>query len=327
MLKKSIIVSIIAIILITSIYIGFLISKQIVVANSNTNEVSTNIINKNSIESENIQEQIVFTNYLYDRNNPIQYIIEEQQKIKEIKNYINSIEWIETEEKTEMILWKIEIKGKESKVLLMNGEYNKTGIVTIQNNGISTTYKISSTHYAELLGFANKKFYLHKSSLEKPTKDICKTAQQKALSNLNEEEIKKVQKLLRETHIMMEYMLIDAVRLIKEPNSPYWKQFNIDEVFEDPYSGALIKTRGFFDTITSLKTIENIIKEAQIKEEIRKIYSDLQEAMNKHDLEGCFKVHEKIHDYDYWLINYPVYFDTFPPADWGGTDIYFGTLQ
>lgn len=57
------------------------------------------------------------------------------------------------------------------------------------------------------------------------------------------------------------------------------------------------------------------------------MHINLQKAMDKHDIEGCFKVHETIHDYDYWIINYPVYFDTFPATDWGGVDIYFGNIE
>ena len=126
---------------------------------------------------------------------------------------------------------------------------------------------------------------------------------------------------------MLEYMLIDAVQLIKEPDSPYWKQFNIDEVFKDPYSGVLIETRGFFDTVNDLKKIESIIKNPETKNKFKDMYTSLQTSMNNHDIEGCFKVHEIIHDYDYWIINYPAYFDTFSPADWGGTDTYFGNIE
>ncbi len=70
--------------------------------------------------------------------------------------------------------------------------------------------------------------------------------------------------------------------------------------------------------------IEYVIKE---QEKIKNIHINLQKAMDRHDIEGCFKAHEAIHDYDYWIINYPAYFDTFPATDWGGVDIYFGNIQ
>ena len=62
---------------------------------------------------------------------------------------------------------------------------------------------------------------------------------------------------------MLEYRLIDAVRLIKEPNSPYWAKFNMDEPYLDPLSGNIVKSDGFYNNIEDLKKIENIIKEQQ----------------------------------------------------------------
>ena len=82
-----------------------------------------------------------------------------------------------------------------------------------------------------------------------------------------------------------------------------------------------------YSGVDNLKKIENIIKEPETKEKIKEIYTKFQIAMDNHDIEGCFKAHEAIHDYDYWIINYPVYFETYPPADWGGIDTYFGTIE
>lgn len=319
MLKK-IFILIIAI-LFSTLGLGILITKFSETKNNTTIDAVQEINMQNDE-----QETIIYANYLYDKENPIVYNISDPQKVKEIKDYINQISWVEIEKKSDTYFWKIEIEGKEPITLFMHGEYkNKTSRVSIKRNEEYKTYQISSASYAELIGFSNKKYYLHKSKLEKPSKENCKIAQKSRLEGLKQTEIAEIQKELRETHVMMEYMLIDAVRLIKEPDSPYWQQFTKDEVFKDPYSGVLIETDGFFDTVNSLKKIEKIIKEPRAKEEIKEIYTKLQLAMDKHDIEGCFKAHETIHDYDYWIINYPVYFETFPPADWGGIDTYFGT--
>ncbi len=209
-----------------------------------------------------------------------------------------------------------------SKQIRTNSISNKN----IINNNVEK--EISNTTYAETIDFSSKKYYLHKSNLEKPLKELCLKAQKEALQGLNETEIKNVQQTLRETHIMLEYRLIDAVELIKEPNSPYWESFATAGVHKDPYSGVnVLNSNGFYNHVENLKKIENIIKEPETKEKIKEIYTKFQIAMNNHDLEGCFKAHEAIHDYDYWIINYPVYFETYPPADWGGIDTYFGTIE
>lgn len=326
MFKKIFVPIIIILIFIVSVTIGFFITKQIIPVSTNSNELPNQIIEENN-NKEN-QGKIVFTNYLYDKENPLEYTITEQEKIKEIKSYIDKIELTETDETLDNCLWKIEIISEEQKIsLIIANYYNNTALISIQKNQQSATYKISKTDCLELVGFANRKYYLHESKLEKPSKNICQIAQNKALDSLSESEIKEVQKILRETHTMLEYMLIYAVQLIKEPDSPYWKQFNIDEVFKDPYSSVLIETRGFFDTVNDLKKIESIIKNPETKNKFKDMYTSLQTSMNNHDIEGCFKVHEIIHDYDYWIINYPAYFDTFSPTDWGGTDTYFGNIE
>ncbi len=205
----------------------------------------------------------------------------------------------------------------------------KTTSVSNKNTITSNVEKeTSNTICAETVDFSNKKYYLHKSDLEKPSQEACLKAQKEALQELNETEIKNVQQILRETHIMLEYRLIDAVRLIKEPNSPYWESFTTAGIYKDHYSGVnVLNSNGFNNHVDNLKKIENIIKEPETKEKIKEIYTKFQIAMDNHDLEGCFKAHEAIHDYDYWIINYPVYFETYPPADWGGITTYFGTIQ
>lgn len=254
MSKKLIVFFIVMIIFVISIFIEVLISKQIISVPTNSNEI-LNSIEEN--ENKDNQDEIIFTSYLYDKDNPIKYTITEEEKIREIKEYINKIEWTETGEKIEACLWKIEIKDEDKKTLLLRGEYdNNTAIVTVQNRDKSTTYKISKNNYTELVGFASKKYYLHKSKLEKPTKEICEKAQRKALEGLSKSEIKEVQKILRETHTMIEKRLIEAVKLVKDPNSLYWKKFTIDEVYQDPYSGVYVKSDGFYIDVKNLKKIE-----------------------------------------------------------------------
>ena len=53
---------------------------------------------------------------------------------------------------------------------------------------------------------------------------------------------------------------------------------------------------------------------------------DFVEAISNHDLGAVFAVHEYIHDYDYYVINYPVQYSMTPP-DWGGIDEYFGRIE
>ena len=89
MFKRIFAPIIIILIFIISVAVGFFITKQIIPVSTNSNELTNQIIEENN-NKEN-QGKIVFTNYLYDKENPLEYTITEQEKIKEIKSYIDKI--------------------------------------------------------------------------------------------------------------------------------------------------------------------------------------------------------------------------------------------
>ena len=172
-----------------------------------------------------------------------------------------------------------------------------------------------------------KKYYLHESDFESPSQELCYKAQEKALSGLNEEDINKVQSTIRRLHLNMEWQLQDAVRLIKDPNSPYWEEFTTYGVFTDPYTGVKVDHGGMLlYTYDAMKEIADILKDEDTKKDINNMLSILKDGLENHDIEKCFKAHEIIHDYDYWVINTPVHLETAPP-DWGGVTTYFNTVS
>lgn len=85
MSNKIFIVLSIVIILSISIFMGLFIAKQIISVPTNCNETLNNIAEV-SKGNEEKQEKINFISYLYDKDNPIEYIITDQEKIKEIKD-------------------------------------------------------------------------------------------------------------------------------------------------------------------------------------------------------------------------------------------------
>lgn len=172
-----------------------------------------------------------------------------------------------------------------------------------------------------------KKYYLHESDFELPSQELCYKVQEKALSGLTEEEKNKVQSTIRNIHLNIEWQLQDAVRLIKDANSPYWEDFTSYGVFTDPYTGIKVDHGGrFLYTYDTMKEIANILKDEETKKDINSMLNILKEGMESHDIEKCFKAHEIIHDYDYWVINTPVHLET-APADWGGVTTYFNTVS
>lgn len=175
-----------------------------------------------------------------------------------------------------------------------------------------------------MANFAVEKYYLHDSDLEIPTQEKCYEAQKKVLNDLQENEKEHIRERIRNIHHVLERELIDAVRLIKDRNSPYWEDFTSYGVFIDPFTGIKVNNGGrFLYILEELEKIKDIPKKEQAKIDLQRAYDILKEGMDEHNLGKCFEAHKMIHDYDYWVINTPVYLET-EPVDWGGVSTYFG---
>ena len=174
----------------------------------------------------------------------------------------------------------------------------------------------------------NIRYYLHKSDLKKPEKSKILELREKIFKDLTNEEILELQELTRWAHVHMESQLLESVNIIKDSNSYYWEQSNYGGIFTDPLTGVgSDKIDCFNMKLEKLRKIKDIIKDEETKKEFENIIELLQKSMDNYDLGGCFKVHEFIHDYDYFAINYPAYFEDVPPPDWEGINVYFGHLK
>ena len=161
---------------------------------------------------------------------------------------------------------------------------------------------------------------MHKSDLKKPDKEISLKLQNKMLYGLNEDEKSVVCGDLRQAHYCLESLLLENVSFLKTPNGAGW------DLAVTGFSENVI--RGNFSFCGVLKLLESIcsnLKDRDTKKAFEKMHNDLQSACDKRDLKGVFKVHEYIHDYDYFSVNYPPVYEL-AAADWGGIDVYFGHL-
>lgn len=341
-MNKKVIIFIIVLSLITiivaSIYFGKLISKEISTVVNEKKEHSIGVIKTyNTSKTNEISEyipknikKIVILNNLSDKNNPTTINIEGIDRIEEFMNLIFLTSWDERNENQisrnfDGAYYEIKLFGDTEMTINMQGYggYNIAyGLVKIGNKH----YYIDRSVYQNMVNFTVEKYYLHDSDLEVPTQEKCYEAQTKVLNALTEGEKKSLQENIRFIHIDMEHELLDAVRLIKDINSPYWEDFTSYGVFTDPFTGTKVDNGGrFLYVLDELAKIKNIPKNEQVRDNLQKAYDILKEGMEEHNLGKCFEAHKIIHDYDYFVINTPVHLD-FPPADWGGTTNYFGTV-
>ena len=129
-------------------------------------------------------------------------------------------------------------------------------------------------------------------------------------------------------HNKLEHLLLDTVSLLKDSNSPYWTNYTEKGVHEEPgQPETKVESDGGFSNI--LERVQEIIKKLnneQIKDDLQKSCKLLQEGIDNHDIAKFFEAHEIIHDYDYWVANSPLSL-SYPAADWGGINVYFGKVS
>lgn len=250
------------------------------------------------------------------------YNIINQDKINKIVELLNNQELNELYEGTS--------EQNYIEISIYDNEQEKH--LTIYENNIKLDekkYKINSELYKDLVNILNPTYYLHNSDLELPNQDTCKKMQKKSLNGLTESETEEVSKKLREAHTTMEFLLINGTKNLKQSNSIYWNLYNEAEAITEPTGEELefSKNSCFRATANNIMDIVNIIKDEETVELFNSIYEELNKAMEYKDIGEIFEVHEKIHDYDYWIINYSAHYDTAPAPDWEGIETYFGTTM
>ena len=170
-------------------------------------------------------------------------------------------------------------------------------------------------------------YWLHKSSLKLPDKRVCLKVQKQALAGLSDAQKKNVQTAVREEHVRIEFFLLDHVKTLKSSDSPFWAY--LEHTGTIAVSGySKVWNDWDKDTIIgNLKVISSSVKNQTVKSDFKRMQDTLRTAVEHHDLHKVFSYHEMIHDYDYWVINYPAYYPTAPAPDWGGIQTYFGTTS
>ena len=259
--------------------------------NDFNNKTTINIEQENEISSyipNNIKE-IICVNYMSDENNPTTYKITDIEKMKEFIDLFFETSWEEDSEFVETshvdAFWKIEIIGEYTSELKMRGLIgNEQALVQLKNDDIEKNYKISRKVYMDILAYTNETYYLHKSNIALPEQEACNKAQEQALTDLENAEIKQIKELLREAHLKLEYELIDAVRLIKDPTSPYWEDFTTEGIFTDPFNGIKVDNGGrFLDVLNQMEKIIQIEKDSETKKDLELMYNLLKEGLEEHN--------------------------------------------
>ncbi len=277
--------------------------------------------------------QIKATNYFTAV--PKEHIINDKQKIDEFIKLLSETEWQSPKNEhiknVQYVFWKFEFNKNEELVTTLNlcESPTGTGCIKITNKNSSKVFTISERIYRDIMAFTNTKYFLHKSDIATPSEATCLAVQNNVFYDLTTAEKDFISNEIRIAHMQIENMLLDSVSALKDPDSQYWYPAITGEEFKDPFSEEIYINGDwcFNSVIEHLDNISKSIKNKEIKSQFEAITENLQIACNNHDIGGIFSIHEFIHDFDYFAINYPAYFEVFAPPDWDGIDIYFGHLE
>ena len=277
--------------------------------------------------------KIVATNHI--TNTPKEYVIDDEEKIAAFTELLTTTNWGTPQSKleadTEYINYRFEFKsGEETITTLIICSYfpGGFGIAEIIYDGKHFVYNISERTYFDILAFTTQKYYLHKSDLQQPSKEQCLEWQKDSLMGLNEKEKKEFCESFKLLHLHIENFLLGNVSLLKEPDSIYWKRHELkrDDVFKDPITGTEGIDNTYHIMLDYFETLISLAKDEEILNELLLMKTDYINAFKFHDIGSLFSVHEVIHDYDYYIVNYPISFSIAPP-DWNGVNVYFGHLE
>ena len=315
------------------------------IANNKNEEKVLNISQTNYKISEYFPKnisKIVLTNYLSDASNPTTYTIEEYNKMKEFTDLFFQTnwkddtthydeEWLSSDEAQAYFNrkpnWKIDFIGDTEITFNMMGLSGENEATVVIDNGVDKEqYIIFERVYRKILAFTNTRYYLHRSDLKIPDRDLRYIAQTEAFKGLTDERKEYIKENFGYAHQWLENQLLGAVNVLKDKNSPYWESYTKAGSYQIiDGDGTFWESDGGFSKI--LENIQNYANELQneiAKNDLENACKLLKEGIDSRDIGKFFEAHEIIHDYDYWIFSVEPSFVTFAPADWEGTHTYFG---
>lgn len=277
--------------------------------------------------------KIIGTSYISSSKK--QYVIDDEETVTEFIELLSETYWGQPEQFEDFdevnTYWSFDFYNSASKSLFRIKMCNDTSYVkskvAIIAEGKEKHFYISNKIYKEILAFTNEKYYLHDSKLKEPDKEYFNSVKARSLSGLDEETAKEIGKRIRDLHYEIEYFLLSEVSRLKETDSIYWDYVINEEIFTDPISG---QNRKFdMDRIMKFELgyIISNLKDETAKEKLSEALKLWEESVRSHSLQGLFRAHEYLHDFDYYAFNYPTHYVYSETADYQGLDDYFGHLE
>lgn len=260
-----------------------------------------------------------------DTASPYICYISDTNQLKNFTDKINSLtfEHSKTQPDTSTQIYKIEFSSDTGNTALTIYDKN---LLTLENETTTTVYSFSDTTFEEFKNLLDIKYYLHSSSLEKPSDEKIKSVQSSLLSNLDDNELVVLKKQIHNIHSSLEFHLVDRVNVLKDSNNIYWEVDSSSGVFVQP-NGLRLQKYGFWEYRDQVKELNELKLNDKLHDILSSALNKIQTGIDNHDLSECFEAHKIIHDLDYWIVNYPISSFFAAPVDWGGLNCYYGLIE
>ncbi|MBR2043483.1 MAG: hypothetical protein IJ946_04000 [Clostridia bacterium] len=276
--------------------------------------------------------KIVGTSHISENKN--QYYINEKEKITSFIKLLSETQWGSPKQFEEFekanIYWSFDFYNSNGERVLEIKMCNDTAYerskIAIIKDGEENHFYISNKIYNEILAFTNQKYYLHNSPVGDIDDSFFIEKKKTVFKGMNEEYKREAQKRIRSLHYEMEHFLMSNVSLLKEGDSIYWEYVINENIFIDPISGLERKYDINRIFRYEMEYLISVVEDKRTKESLIDVLTLYEQAVAEHNLSALFKVHEYIHDYDYFAFNFPTHYVYSEDADYQGINDYFGKL-
>lgn len=205
----------------------------------------------------------------------------------------------------------------------------KKGYAEVYNDdGKSQRYIVPISLYNTIHHYTNEDLNLYESNLPIPSEEKCYSAQNDIFSEISNEDKITVQNNIRLIHSYLENIIKE--KELNDSTSQEWiiETSETEITYENLLGGKILEYYGRLkdNYKTFLSTID-ILKESEGKRDLLEAANLYNEAMNEHSVLKLYNAYKIIHDYDFFVINYPPYWNLPAGQNYAGIDAYFGSVK
>ena len=196
------------------------------------------------------------------------------------------------------------------------------------DNGKTQRYIVPISLYNTIHRYTNEDLNLYDSNLPLPNEDVCYDTQNDIFVGISNENKITVQNNIRLIHSYLENIIKEQE--LNDSTSQEWviETSDTEITYQDLLGTQIMEYCGRLkeNYKTFISTI-NMLNESEEKSDLLEATNLYNEAMNEHSVLKLYNAYKIIHDYDFFVINYPPYWNLPAGQSYPGVDAYFGSVD